>query len=79
MRNLLMILTGVSVLCFGAASPGQEDGYPVSEHVKVAMRDGVKLGTNVYLPEGEGPWPVILTRTPYNMRRYNRRDRKSVV
>lgn len=75
-RNLLMILTGVSVLCFGAASPGQEDGYPVSEHVKVAMRDGVKLGTNVYLPEGEGPWPVILTRTPYNMRRYNRRAQR---
>lgn len=32
----------------------------------VAMRDGVKLATDVYLPEGKGPWPVILTRTPYN-------------
>ncbi|MEK6299661.1 MAG: CocE/NonD family hydrolase [Acidobacteriota bacterium] len=31
----------------------------------VAMRDGVKLATTVYLPEGDGPWPVILTRTPY--------------
>lgn len=37
------------------------------------MRDGVKLGTNIYLPEGEGPWPVILTRTPYDMKNYNRR------
>lgn len=34
--------------------------------VAVAMRDGVKLATDVYLPEGAGPWPVILTRTPYN-------------
>jgi predicted acyl esterase len=32
----------------------------------VAMRDGVKLATDIYLPEGEGPWPVILMRTPYN-------------
>lgn len=32
----------------------------------ITMRDGVKLATDVYLPEGKGPWPVILTRTPYN-------------
>jgi putative CocE/NonD family hydrolase len=30
------------------------------------MRDGIKLATNIYLPEGNGPWPVLLTRTPYN-------------
>lgn len=34
----------------------------------VAMRDGVRLATDVYLPEGEGPWPVVLTRTPYGKR-----------
>lgn len=34
----------------------------------VAMRDGVRLATDVYLPEGDGPWPVILTRTPYDKR-----------
>ncbi len=32
----------------------------------VVMRDGVKLATDLYLPEGSGPWPVILARTPYN-------------
>jgi predicted acyl esterase len=31
----------------------------------VAMRDGVKLATTIYLPEGDGPWPVVLIRTPY--------------
>lgn len=30
------------------------------------LRDGVKLATDVFLPEGKGPWPVILMRTPYN-------------
>ena len=34
----------------------------------VAMRDGVRLATSVYLPEGEGPWPVLIQRTPYNKR-----------
>lgn len=32
----------------------------------VVMRDGVKLVTEVYLPDGEGPWPVVLIRNPYN-------------
>jgi uncharacterized protein len=31
----------------------------------VVMRDGVKLATTAYLPPGDGPFPVILTRTPY--------------
>lgn len=30
-----------------------------------AMRDGAKLAANVYKPAGKGPWPVIITRTPY--------------
>jgi predicted acyl esterase len=32
----------------------------------VPMKDGVKLATRVYLPEGEGgPWPTLLVRSPY--------------
>jgi predicted acyl esterase len=31
----------------------------------VPMRDGVRLATFITLPEGPGPFPVILTRTPY--------------
>jgi predicted acyl esterase len=29
------------------------------------MPDGVLLATEIYLPEGAGPWPVALRRTPY--------------
>jgi len=32
----------------------------------VAMRDGVKLATDVYVPDGAGPWPVVFLRFPYN-------------
>jgi uncharacterized protein len=35
-------------------------------HEQVAMRDGIKLATDVYLPQSDGPWPVMLLRTPYN-------------
>lgn len=38
----------------------------------VAMSDGVRLATDVALPAGKGPWPVILTRTPYNKDRQSR-------
>ncbi|MBU6378008.1 MAG: CocE/NonD family hydrolase [Gammaproteobacteria bacterium] len=41
---------------------------------RVAMRDGIHLATDVYLPEGEGPWVVILERTPYGKRRTNHAD-----
>jgi putative CocE/NonD family hydrolase len=31
----------------------------------VPMRDGVRLATDIHLPEGAGPFPLILERTPY--------------
>ena len=34
--------------------------------VKVPMRDGVNLSTDIYLPDAEGPFPAVLFRTPYN-------------
>ena len=32
----------------------------------VPMRDGVLIATDVYLPEGDGPWPAVLVRLPYD-------------
>ncbi|REK19428.1 MAG: CocE/NonD family hydrolase [Planctomycetota bacterium] len=42
----------------------------------VPMRDGVKLATNLFFPEGEGPWPVVLSRTPYGKGRAASREEK---
>src|SRR5579872_7575442 len=39
-------------------------GQNVREEM-VPMRDGIRLATSIYLPEGQGPWPIVLTRTPY--------------
>jgi putative CocE/NonD family hydrolase len=33
--------------------------------VRVPMRDGVKLSADVWLPEGNGRYPIVLMRTPY--------------
>ena len=34
-------------------------------HVRVPMRDGVHLDTNIFHPSGGGRFPAILLRTPY--------------
>lgn len=55
----------------------QENPKPVIEgrarvlkNCAVPVRDGTRLAADVYLPEhGEGPWPVIFERTPYNKER----------
>ena len=38
----------------------------VATNVAVPMRDGTTLYADVYRPEGDGPFPAILQRTPYN-------------
>ncbi len=35
-------------------------------NVMIAMRDGVRLATDVYRPEDYGPIPVLVARTPYD-------------
>ena len=41
----------------------------------VSMRDGVRLATDIYLPQGEGPFPTLLERTPYGRNAKARRER----
>jgi predicted acyl esterase len=49
-----------------AAAPYRWPGLPPGAVEQMAaMRDGVKLAANVYKPAGTGPWPVVMTRTPY--------------
>ncbi|WP_157764690.1 CocE/NonD family hydrolase [Rhodobacter sp. CZR27] len=40
------------------------------ESLAIPARDGTRLATDVYLPEGEGPHPAILIRLPYGKRQY---------
>src|SRR3990172_7280782 len=36
-----------------------------TEQISVPMRDGVALATSVIRPAGPGPFPTLLTRSPY--------------
>jgi putative CocE/NonD family hydrolase len=64
----------ILVMVSGSLGYGQEaakDEIRVERNVMVAMRDGVRLATDIYLPmPAVGPsgtrYPVVLTRTPYD-------------
>ena len=51
---------------------GAVRGVTVEFDVPARMRDGVTLRANVYRPSGDGPWPTLLARTPYD--RSNQED-----
>ena len=45
---------------------GDPISITVEKDVPVAMRDGTVLRTDVYRQAGDGRFPVLLQRTPYN-------------
>ena len=80
-RSIILTAAAATSLALAAASPTLAQRVPVRvapppvpkwpglppgavEEV-MTLRDGVKLAANVYKPVGRGPWPVILSRTPY--------------
>jgi len=66
-RLLFSILPGLLTLILAFNVLAQAPAPALKPEVQtITMRDGVKLATDIYLPAGKGPWPVILTRTPYN-------------
>lgn len=54
--TLLLALAVVPCACDAELKPDTQ---------QVPMQDGTKLVTDVYLPAGDGPWPVILMRSTY--------------
>ncbi len=57
---------GVFLLCLALARASSPTPYAKLTHVRVAMRDGVRLDTNVFRPEANGRYPTVLIRTPYD-------------
>jgi uncharacterized protein len=55
------------VTIFEKELPAPSTAFGQEETIRVSMRDGIGLATRVFLPAGQGPWPVILTRYPYPM------------
>jgi uncharacterized protein len=63
MRSLL-----ISILTLAGSVTAWTQPYRVNIQTGViaVMRDGVKLASDIYRPEAEGKFPVLLERTPYN-------------
>jgi hypothetical protein len=63
----MRLFTG-SIFSLAFALSASSQPYRVATHsgVGVTMRDGVKLMADIYQPETEGTFPVLLQRTPYN-------------
>src|SRR6476469_249288 len=38
----------------------------IERKVMVPMRDGLRMQADIYRPKGDGLWPIIFSRTPYN-------------
>jgi hypothetical protein len=73
-RLLRIAFLLIATLCLGAIAPvvSQQPraDQSATQAIKrteemVPMRDGVRLATSIFLPEGQGPWPTVLVRTPY--------------
>lgn len=77
--KLLILLIVISSGYIGTSGKGQvtaqqaydvKANYMKSEH-QIAMRDGVKLFTSVYVPkDSTKKYPIIMSRTPYSVAPY---------
>src|SRR3954447_20429948 len=50
-------------------------GFGRGRALMAPARDGVTLATDIYLPPGSGPFPVLLERTPYDKSAPSRSER----
>jgi len=62
-RVLLLILVSLPGSCGWSQ---QSSEIVVERNVAMMTRDGVTLRTDIYRPAGDGKFPVLLQRTPYN-------------
>ncbi len=83
LRRFLVAMFAFLLFAFAAASAqrlsadAREDEYVRTHYTKYAyripMRDGKRLFTNVFVPknETEGPYPILMFRTPYGVDPYS--------
>ena len=77
MKTIRFIAAVAALLAVSAAPSAAQDGasgvpapelsgqYVYFEEMVPSGEDGIRLLTRIYLPEGDGPFPVVVTRTPY--------------
>lgn len=67
MRQIRFILIFVLTMVFIGSSHAEEVySVKIEFNKRIKMRDGIELSADIYRPDSEGKFPVILSRTPYN-------------
>jgi hypothetical protein len=75
------LLTALALAALAATACAQRGGNPAAAEaikaryqkleVRIAMRDGVKLFTSIYVPrDTTQAWPILMDRTPYGVAPY---------
>ena len=76
-RTVWLLSVGLALVCSCSQQTADDGAGETSEQISdpwsigdaaVPMRDGVRLFADVYLPPGDGPFPVVLIRAPYGKR-----------
>src|SRR5215813_8204070 len=60
-RYVALLLCGITLL-----ASAQQPPYNTDHNTAIPMRDGVMLRADILRPAGEGRFPVLVYRTPYN-------------
>lgn len=81
MKKLILLLLAIGFSCYFYFEEVQQRlvswylDFPQPKHkvrhigeIMVKSPDGTRLSTDIYLPEAEGKFPVIIARTPYGKR-----------
>ena len=76
---LILVLLALLALAAGPGSRAQETSPVKARYTKheyqIAMRDGVKLFTSVYVPkDASQKYPIMMQRTPYSVAPYGPDD-----
>jgi len=69
-REKRLLLPALVILLLAASMAAAAEPYQVTVErgVEVQMRDGVTLRADIYRPNADGRFPVLLQRTPYDKR-----------
>ncbi len=62
----LLCLTVIVLSIAGLIYSEEDYDAKIEFNIRVKMRDGIELSADIYRPEAEDRFPVILSRTPYN-------------
>jgi len=66
LKRSLRILAFAVALAPAAVDCQAPGSIVIQRDVPMKTRDGVTLYSDIYMPAGNGPFPVLLTRTPYS-------------